>query len=434
MTLTATTLGLQLKVTWKTALGGILCQPGACIDSYMVNSAAISDDGKRIVAGTYYHKYQGCQRDHDDGTFGLYVFDAANGGTSNFADTYPGDRGIYTVAISGDGAVAAGGGLLTLGGTAPPFHPRGLLRAYDAATGQHLLDTTTAANFDITDRVTSIGLSADGNVLAGVAAAKLYIFRRSASGQFGVPPDIVTLDGYSQTVAVHPSGKWVVAADDVGTVYRVDVRHNGITLKKWTAPEEPETFPPQPGTLMKPAKFKAIAVSRVSDAIAVGSERLIYYLTHESMSGQTPHAIASYDTAQPNPAYASGPHLTRSIALPDVGSFIAVTVNDQDSTGNTTGQVLKLKPHANGTLSLEWASPLARGANAVSVDGAGALVAATDGWPNHDPAGGNFYLLDAVTGHRLDTFHTADMNWPIQISADGSSIVAGSDDNTLYYF
>jgi WD40 repeat protein len=434
MTLNTTMLRPQLKVAWKTALGGVLCQPGVCIDSYMVNSAAISDDGKRVVAGTYYHKYQGCQRDHDDGTFGVYVFDANGNGKPIFADTFAGDRGIYTVAISGNGEVAAGGGLLTLGGTAAPFHPKGILRAYDAATGQPLLDTTTAANFDITDRVTSIGLSADGNLLAGVAAAKLYIFRRSQSGQFAVAPEIVTLGGYSQTLAVHPSGDWVVAADEEGTVYLIDVRPNGITINRWTAPEEPEKFPPLLGTLMTAAKFQAIAVSRASDAIAVGSQRFIYHLTHASMSGQTPAAVASYDTAQPNKAYASGPHLTRWISLPDAGSFIAVTINDQDPNGNTTGQVLKLEPNGNGTLSLEWASPLAHGANIVSVDGAGTLVAAADGWPNHSAVGGNFYLLNAATGQPLDTFHTADMSWPIQISADGSSIVAGSDDNTLYYF
>ena len=85
-----------------------LCPTATCgADDYMVNSAAISNDGTRIVAVTYYQFYSGLQRYDVDGVFGIYIYDDT--GTRLHAFEYAGDKGIYHVAISGDGSVAAGG-------------------------------------------------------------------------------------------------------------------------------------------------------------------------------------------------------------------------------------------------------------------------------------------------------------------------------------
>jgi hypothetical protein len=185
--------------------------PEMCPDDYMVNAVAISDDGSRVVAGTYYQHYLGTTRVRTDGKFGTYCYDAKGAGTRLWADEYQGHRGIYSVAISGDGTVAAGGGLLTKGQFQQP--KRGLLRAFDAATGSKLLNSS-----DFPDRVNSVSLSRDGGVLAAVAESSLFVFLRSASGLFSASPQEIDLDGFSQSVAVHPSGSWLAACDQKGKV------------------------------------------------------------------------------------------------------------------------------------------------------------------------------------------------------------------------
>ena len=177
----------------------------------MVNAVAVSDNGTRAVGATYYQNYDGTTRTRVDGTFGTYCYNAA--GTLLFKDEFAGDKGVYAVAMSGDGKTAAGGGLFTMG-KQNPFKPkRGLLRAYAVPSGNSLLD-----NKNFADRVTSIGLSRTGKVLAAVAERMLSVFIRT-TGSFTAPPQTFQLDGYCETLAVHPSGTWLAAADHKGRIY-----------------------------------------------------------------------------------------------------------------------------------------------------------------------------------------------------------------------
>src|SRR4051794_17274970 len=151
---------MLLKWTKKLSSRPLCVSPEVCADDYMVNAAAISADGSRVVAGTYYQNYVSTSRTRVDGRYGLYVFSTAASGTLLFSHEYDGDKGIYAVAMSADGSVAAGGGLLTMGKTSPFKPKRGLLLAFDVPSGTKLLETS-----DITDRVTSVGLSGNGQVL-----------------------------------------------------------------------------------------------------------------------------------------------------------------------------------------------------------------------------------------------------------------------------
>src|SRR3954469_2475937 len=99
---------LTVKWTKKLSSQPLCVPPESCHDDYMANAAAISDDGSRVVGGTYYQHYTNTTRTKVNGRFGIYCFDTAAGGTPLFTDEYDGDKGIYAVAMSGDGAVAAG--------------------------------------------------------------------------------------------------------------------------------------------------------------------------------------------------------------------------------------------------------------------------------------------------------------------------------------
>src|SRR5688572_6495140 len=148
-----------MLLKWTKKLSGQpLCMPPEppCIDDYMVNAAAISDDGSRVVAGTYYKQYEvlpnaAPMRQRVDGRYGIYVFDTNGLGMRLFSNEFQGDEGIYTVAISGNGAIAAGAGMLNRTSAGQPR--RGIVRAFEVATGRLVLDTSM-----FVERVNSVAL------------------------------------------------------------------------------------------------------------------------------------------------------------------------------------------------------------------------------------------------------------------------------------
>ena len=79
----------------------------------------------------------------------------------------------------------------------------------------------------------------------------------------------------------------------------------------------------------------------------------------------------------------------------------------------------------------DWEHTVLHPPNSTSIDSSGTRITVADGWPNHTP--GTFCLFDHL-GAQLDKHATTEMNWPMQISANGTAIAAGSDDNTLFFF
>ena len=104
---------MNLKWSHTLASTPLCVPPETCSDQYMVNAVAVSDSGKRAVGAAYYQNYDGTTRTRVDGKFGTFCYDSA--GTLLFKDEFLGDKGIYAVAMSGDGKTAAGGGLFTMG-------------------------------------------------------------------------------------------------------------------------------------------------------------------------------------------------------------------------------------------------------------------------------------------------------------------------------
>jgi len=419
-----------MGIVWKDALSAQpLCSAReGCDDQYMVNWTAICDDASRIVAGTYYHPYEGTTRNLVDGKFGLYCYDTAGAGTRLFADEYPGDEGIYAVAISGDGTIAAGGGLLRT-----TFPVTGLLRAYDVASHRKLLDKS-----DIPARVNCISLSADGSVLAAVAEKIVYVFQRGANGSYAAAAE-VALGGYSETVALHPSGQWLAAADQKGKVYLICINKNGLQpALTWTA-LEPQN-PLIPDSLAEPVKLRCVSVARAGTAFVACGGDFIYLLTLASMQAASPGPVARFSTFDRN---TGGHHNVRFVAVSDDASFVTAVVNDFDRTGlrpgetllnnekwsRGRGRLLKIST-SGGALTKEWEQHLGHWPNTTSIDSSGTRITAADGYPDKIP--GTFYLFDN-TGATLWEAHTNKMCWPMFISANGAGIAGGNDDNTLFF-
>ena len=405
-----------MALIWTQPLSALpLCvAPEACPDQYMVNAVAISDDGSRMVAGTYYQHYVGTTRTRLDGKFGTYCYDTAGTGTRLFADEFQGDSGIYAVAISGDGAIAAGGGLLK------KSNPKsGLLRAFDVGTHGKVLDKT-----DFPNRVNSVSLSNDGGVLAAVAESTLYVFFRAASGLFSAAPTVISLDGFCQTVAVHPSGEWLAVADEMGIVYLFTIRAGVVQPPaKWTALEP--TNPALPGSSKVPVKFNCVSVARTSNWFVAVGDDFVYLFTTTAIQAAVPAPVGRYTFFD-----AAGHHNVRFAAISNDGSFVTAVVNDADAVGNPTGRLAKLSL-AGGVLNKDWDQNLHHAPNSTSIDSSGTRITAADGFPDKVP--GTFYLFNNA-GIKQWEMATTKMAWPMFISANGSGIGAGNDNNTLFFF
>ncbi|MBI3680212.1 MAG: hypothetical protein HY235_07420 [Acidobacteria bacterium] len=365
-------------------------------NSFMVNSVAISDDASRVISGTYYYPYPGTPSDDVDGTYGTYCHDSS--GTRIWAEEYDGDEGVYAVAISGDGRIAAAGGMLS-GGQYSDNPDTGMLRAFDAANGTRLLDFT-----DFRRRVNSTALSADGSVLAAGVARKVYIFV-AAGGLFPLAPAVVSAAGEVVSVAVHASGGWVAACDKRGKVYLATIAGGVVQTFQWAAATR--------------TPFLSVAISRSSGYFVVGGGNDVLLFTLKSMMlGTGP--VARF----PVPAGGTRQDV-RWVAISDDGALIAAVANAQQD-----GLVLALS-NKNSQLSLAWQQQLDRNPNSTSMDSAAKFVTAADGLPYGTK--GTFYLFNGV-GSKNGEEPTSNMNWPMVISANGKAIAAGSDNGTLYYF
>jgi WD40 repeat protein len=365
-------------------------------DDYMVNSAAISDNASRVIGGTYYFPYAGTKRVHTDGTFGVYCYDAA--GHRLWKDEFEGDEGVYAVAISADGSVAAAGGLLT-GGLHSTRSDKGMLRAYNAATGQTVLDY---ADPQFKRRVNAVALSSQGDVLGVATKMAIYIFVRS---QQGFPANPSSPFGHTkavESIAIHPDGTWFAACGDDGNVYTASVSGGNVQQPvMWTEPAH--------------THFITAAVSAASDMFVVGGGSIVYLFNRNSVASGP---LAQCQIAQ------GGPKAVRAVSISSDGMLITAVAN-QGQAG-----VLVALNLSGGTLNQVWQRATNHNPNSTSMDGAAARFTVADGYPDDKP--GSFSLFDA--SGKLWDHPTPKMSWPMVISADGAAITAGSDDNTLYYF
>lgn len=372
----------------------------------LVNSVAISANGKIAVAGTYYYPYPGTTSNVTEGRYGAYAFDAA--GAELWKDEYDGNEGVYAVAVSGDGGVAASGGLLSGGRHSEPGTPnRGLLRAFQA-NGARLLDFN-----QITTRVNYIALSHDGAVLAAVTlGGDLLVFRRQAGGQFqAVAQHPVTGGPRLDMVAVHPSGAWLIACGRKGKLHLVELDASGVKrTHTWTAPGKP--------------RFLACALASTSDEFLAGGENKVYLFSKTSMTRPAgPRYLDQFDT----PDGGTSDDL-RWLAISPDGKFVSLV---QNLGNDAAGIILGLK-NDDGQLTETWRKTLNHNPNSTSIDAAGKLVTAADGHPVGTP--GTYYLFRVSDGQKLGEFATSDMNWPLVLSADGGSAAGGSDNGKMYYF
>src|SRR5262245_9957885 len=358
----------------------------------MVNSVAISDNAGLVAAGTWYHNYSRSPGPNPIGTYQVVLVDSNNNlkWTQQFNNCY---QGVYTVAISGDGGVVAAGGWLT--DIAGPGGI-GLLRVYDTL-GNDLFPQSP----EVGDRVNSVALSRDGRVLVA-GADKLYVLVRGGDGRFSDPAMVVQAppDNPVNSVAIDPTGSWIVSCDLSGNVCLTTMADDTIA--------QTSTFT-DAGT-----HFHSVAIASSSDYFVAGGHHFVY-LFQKDASG-VPQLLDKKDVGGS----------VRWVSIVANGGFVAAVSN-----GGTAGKLTTFFVEGNNLVQA-WQKALDRKPNGTSMDAKGNFVAAADGF-DADAEGGDFYLFDGM-GSASGKFVTVKMNWPIAISADGSGIAAGSDDGKLYFF
>ena len=394
-----------------------------------INSVAISNDGNRVIGATFLHDYRqrtGKFLPNLDCRFGVYCFDEKSPkvtGTNApqdplWIEEYVGCDGIFSVAISGDGSVAAAGGWLEK----TTNNAWGLIRAYDAADGKRLLDYTS-----LNRRASWIALSENGGVLTAVAD-DVYVFIRDRKA-FNPVPLRLGVGGIANrsvaSVAVHPSGTWLAACDQAGHVHMATIDNGEIQRPfLWTSPEE--------------IPFLSVAIARDAETFVVGGGNFVYLFDFAYIRNHpdSPIEPVRYDTTNghdpktipPNKPDGRLEENVRWVAITNDGKLLTAAAN---RLGQPGGLLVALTMDGR-QLRPVWQQWLDNNPNSTSTDANGRYVTACDGYPTGKPA--KFYLFDAKDGKKVWDFGTHSMNWPMVISADASAIIAGSDDGTVYNF
>jgi WD40 repeat protein len=354
-----------------------------------INSVAISQDGSTVVAGTYYFPY-GAGAKHSPAdtqqiTVGTFAWNAQ--GKQLWQDKFLATEGVYWVAVSRDGKWAAACGRTT--------QAQGFVYIYNAATGARV------STYNTKIRVNMVAFSSDGSYLVA-GADDTYLFTRA--GATWSPPQILPSASGDSVIAVGFSadGQWTVAGTFMGAV----------VLAKNTAGKFAT-----PVTWQMKGSIHWIAMSADGSTFAAAPSGSSVYCFTTANFGSTKQ-----------PAWTgplTGCTSCRTGAVCDDGSLVSAGGNV-----GTAGKVFLFSNQKTSGKQL-WSQPTQRNPNSTSLDTAGKFVTAADGYPDQTP--GDFYLYDAG-GNALGSFQTNNMSWPMQISANGSAIAAGSDDSNVYYF
>lgn len=396
---------------------------------FYINSVGISADGGRIVAGTFFHDYGGSAKAafggeaklaarvaaanaspaaasaggaagaSQYGRFGTYVWDRS--GQRLMAQEFDGWQGVYWVASDSAGVVVASTGWRS---GSPDYS--GFVAAYAVDTGASLLD------FALPGRGNVVALDPNARVLLA-GADQGYLFARDPNGDFGATPVELSLNGTGDTALVT-----ALSADaSIGMVasYHGEILLFGIDAG---APGAPVRWQIPDSAYLH---FAALSADG-RWAFAGANNGLLYALNVQALLGGSASGPA-WSAQIPG-----GASTIYGVACSADGTRVAVAGNVKSTGGGS----VSVFDNTQSQPSLLWTASTAHSPNSVSFDAAGQWLGLADGHPDGTP--GAFYLFSGATGALAWNFPTSDMSWPIQLSADGSTVAAGSDNGSVYLF
>jgi WD40 repeat protein len=247
-----------------------------------------------------------------------------------------------------------------------------------------------------------VAFSSDGSYLVA-GGDDTYLFSRNGS-TWSAPQKLTSASGDSViAVAISADGQWIVAGTFLGSV--VLVKNNAGAFGA------PVSWQLTKGTI----HWIAMSADGSTFAAAGSDSKVHCFKTSNFGSTKQPSWTGAL----------TGCHSCRAVAVSDDGSLVSTAGN----VGAKGKVFLFSNQGANGKQL--WAKSTTRNPNSTSLDTAGKYVTVADGYP--DKTQGDFYLFDSG-GNAIGSLKSNNMSWPMQISADGTAIAAGSDNSYVYYF
>ncbi|MBK8286659.1 MAG: hypothetical protein IPK97_18350 [Ahniella sp.] len=370
-------------------------------DRHYINALAASADGTAILAGTWHRDYT---QKLTDGQlpklaeYGAYLLDAH--GKPRWKHEFSAHEGVYSVALSADGLLAAVGGWYSQA-------PRtGFVHIHRGDSGEPLVLFRSAP-----DRINSLAIEGNRSLVVAGGTQRLYLFEQH-SGRFdALPIDLALPDPSAGTtraahvtaVAVNADGSRVLATTSVGQV--ILVRHEpdeASVLQVWQADGSARS-------MMMSADGRFAVVGAGKDQV-VGLELATFEATGK------PAWQTRFDEATSLVGVAIGTDGQAVMALGKSGTGgLLGRFDPGKKPGKWLWQVeLDVTPHAL----------------ALAHDGLHLALAAGERAGQQ----GSFHLFDAVSGRQVWQQATGDVNWSVTFARDADLILGGSDDGGVYAF
>jgi WD40 repeat protein len=382
-----------------------------------INSVAVSSDGGTVIGGTFYHSYSSApearrsstiadkeakMKEDAADTFGTYCYNGD--GSLRWKREFLAEEGVYWVAVSADATKAAAGGYFSLSPKA------GFVHAYDAQTGALLLEYKTA------QRVNQVSLSADGSWLV-LAAEGVVLFRFDTTAGVYVKMAEYTPDSSTDNDVISAE----ISADGSTVVFCDYDSHIGLLNNVGGTLSVAEIY------TMPTGYCHMLSLTPDGTAFAAGGAGGVFHLFDVPAFISTGAPTYSFSTGSPDAIYGVG--------VSTDGSMLAGVVNVGSDSGLAYAATV-----LGGTPVQRANIPTLRNPNSVCMDLARGGMAVVDGHPDGTP--GHFYLIGGIVSAPNSEVAatvqwqctTGDMSWPVTISGDGSAIVGGSDDGSIYYF
>ncbi len=401
------------------------------------NTTDASQNGAVLVGGSF-------QFD-TTANFGFYVLNQA--GQVLQSDVWDNAyEGVFWVKLNAGGTIAAGGGWLTSTYT-------GQLRAISVGDGSVLLTQSTGS------RVNQIAMSADGAILAAGCGAtysgsgqQIYLYALHDHA-YKALTGLTSASNSVQSLAMSADGQWLVAGfypnGSAPALILFQVTPTGLVQSQaWSIPATNAMAEPEDADVRGFVKehfaalasrgvrteassggayVKSVAMSADGSkfAVAISGTNGIYYFDSkifiQSGAAQWQYVLPGISTSS-------------CVGLSSDGTFL---VGLSNGSAPLVGHAYRVDD-AGSSGTLAWSTPVEYWPNPSNriLGGGDALVSFGTGEPNKDGTltPGHYYVLDANNGAGLGVFDTSAMNWPFQLSADGTFAIGGSDDGYLYGF
>lgn len=392
--------------------------------SLWFNSCDVDSHGVILTTGTF--KFD----TRTDFTF--FVLDRK--GTPLLKDVWSGaDMGIFWTAVSRDGRYAGAGGWLHSGSDVGYV---GLCKLFQVKGGRPLVVQETGSRVNhITFTPTGTLAAACCGQVYGDEGQQVYLWRLGADGTYQA------LEGYTEAgqgalcASFSEDGRWLAVAL-IGPTHLIlfKVGDAGLQeVRRWSIPQT-EHVSTGPASTFRAEHHQAEKTSAkysgpYAKSVSMAPDGSRFAL---AASGANGCYLFDVDTfiATGAPRWGKAPDntgTTSCVTLDRSGTWLVAAGNAKKGGG-----LIYRLDDADGEAVVTWSRiPTIYGANPTNrlLDEAGTFMAFGSGQPNDDNtlSPGFWTVASAATGDTLAQMGTDVMNWPFQLSGDGSFALGGSD-------